>query len=144
VKPKYRNILVILSISILGLTIGLIVFTVNFNIFDEPVQNIIRTECDHMGIKQASVFTLTGNATLNPSIHVSTELGCNDYNEHKNSKIIFTADNGRIEGDEVDIKWTSFDTLTVVYNSNLRIFEQQTSMNFQDSTNKFVIQYKEK
>ena len=112
--------------------------------FDEPTKEVIKSECDHEGLRKATVFTLTGNATTNPSIHISSELGCNEINEQKKSKVLFTADHGRINGNEIDIKWTSLDTLTIFYNSNIRVFKKESLMKFQDSTMNFAIIYKEK
>ena len=123
---------------------GAILFINNFKMFDEPTKEIIKTECDHEGLRQTTIFTLTGNATTNPSIHISTKIGCDKNDEQKNSNVLFTADNGRINGNEVDIKWTTLDTLTVFFDSNIRILKKESLMKFGDSTMNFAINYKEK
>ena len=141
-KNKIFLIFILATTAIL--IMGTILFINNFKMFDEPTKEIIKTECDYEGLRQATIFTLTGNATTNPSIHISMELGCDKNDEQKISNVLFTADNGRINGNEVDIRWTTLDTLTVFFDSNIRIFKKESLMKFGDSTMNFAINYIEK
>lgn len=130
-------------VIILGI-IGFMMFLNRFEIFEEPKKEIVRTECDYEGLRQATVFTLAGNTTTNPSLNVSAKLGCEGYNDVAADSILFTADASTLFGDEIEVKWTSFDTLRIVYDADLRVFKQAEAMTFKDSTLNFVVEYQKK
>jgi hypothetical protein len=130
-------------VLLLGI-LGFMIFMNSFEIFEEPKKEIVRTECDYEGLRQATVFKFVGNTTANPSLDVSANLGCDGYNDEVTDSILFTADASSLHGDEVEIKWTSFDTLRIIYSADLRVFKETGKMTFEDSTLNFVIEYQKK
>jgi hypothetical protein len=142
-KVTRYGFIVVGSLMLLGI-IGFIVFLNSFEMFEEPTRDIVRSECDYEGLRQATVFTLAGNATANPSLHVSAKLGCNGNTDEAVGNLLFTADTPFLNGDEVEVKWVSFDTLRITYDARLRVFKEAQSISFEDSTLNFVIDYHKK
>lgn len=95
-------------------------------------------------MRQATVVKLAGNATANPSLHVSAKSGCDAYNDEVADNILFTADASILLGDEVEVKWTAFDTLKITYSADLRVFREAERMTFKDATLNFVIEDQKK
>lgn len=96
----------------------------NFEIFDEPTETELKVECDYESLRKVKMTEMTGNATLNRSIHIYAT-DCN-YDENINPELIFVASAGFIKPKDVSFKWKSFDTLTIQYNKKLDIFQQKT------------------
>ena len=111
-------------------------------IFDLPDKKVIDYRCDHEGLRQVEIYRLEGNATRNPSIHVSIHLGCDNY-EQRDERLIFAVDNSAIEDSDVKINLVAFDTLTVEYKKGLRIFTKLDRVAFPDSTLNLHVTYKE-
>jgi hypothetical protein len=124
--------------------IGFMVFLNGFEMFDEPTREIVRSECDYEGLRQATIFTSTGNATANPSMNVSVKLGCDGNSNEEVDNILFTADSPFLRESDLEVKWESFDTLRITYDSHLRVFKEALSMEFKDSTLNFVVDYQKK
>ena len=130
-------------VLLLGI-ISFIVFLNGFEMFDKPTREIVKSECDYEGLRQASIFTLAGNATANPSMNVSVKLGCDYKTDEEVDNILFTADAPFMDESDLEAKWVSFDTLRITYDSRLRLFKQVESMAFKDSTLNFVVDYQKK
>jgi hypothetical protein len=113
----------IFSLGIIAV-IGFLVFMANFEIFDEPTETELKVECDYEGLRKVKMTEMTGNATLNGSIHIYAT-DCN-YDENIEPESIFVASAGFIEPKDVSFEWKSFDTLTIKYNKKLEIFKQKT------------------
>jgi hypothetical protein len=113
----------ILSLGIISI-IGYFVFMANFEIFDEPTETELKTECDYKSLRKVKMTEITGNATANRSIHIYAN-DCN-YDEKIEPELIFVASAGFINPKDVNFEWKSFDTLTIRYNKKLEIFTQKT------------------
>ena len=121
---------IVIGILLLGIFafVGYIIFMANFDIFDEPTETELKTECDYEGLRKVKMTEMTGNATLNRSIHIYA-MDCNinyEKNKDENSEPIFVASAGFIKPKDVCFEWRNFDTLTIKYNKRLEIFEQKT------------------
>ena len=116
---------ILIGILIFGLLsiIGFAVFMANFEIFDEPTETVLKTECDYEGLRKVKMTEMTGNATANNSIHIYVT-DCN-YDENIEPEPIFVASAGFIKPKDVSFEWKSFDTLTIKYNKKLEIFKQK-------------------
>ncbi len=102
--------------------IGFFVFMSNFEIFDEPTETKLKTECDYEGLRKIKMTQESGNATANRSILIyATDCGIDE----QNSELIFVASAGFIKPKDVEFEWKNFDTLTIRYNKKLEIFEQK-------------------
>ena len=115
-----------IGIILLGVVIliGFIFFTANFNIFGEPKEKTLKTECDYEGLREIKMTEVEGNATTNNSIHIYAT-DCN-YDKNNDSELIFIASASFMTQKDVDFKWKNFDTLTIKYNSKLDLFLQKT------------------
>ena len=102
--------------------IGFVVFMANFQIFDEPTE--LKAECDYEGLRKVKMTEITGNATVNKSIHIYAT-DC-IYNGEIEPEPIFVASAGFIKPKDVNFEWKSFDTLTITYNKKIDIFKQKT------------------
>ena len=111
-------------------------------VFDVPDKKMIDYKCDHEGLRRVEMYRFEGNVATNPSIHVSLQLGCDNY-EESGEKIIFTADNSSIQDGDVKIDLVTFDTLRVEYKKGLRIFTKLDRVAFPDSTLNLIVTYKE-
>lgn len=117
---------ILIGIILLGIlaVIGFFVFMSNFEIFDEPIETELKSECDYKGLRKIKMTEMTGNTTLNMSIHIYAS-DCN-YNENIEAEPIFIASAGFIKPNDVSFEWKSIDTLTIKYNKKLSIFKQKT------------------
>jgi len=105
--------------------IGIIVyflFITNFKIFDNPAETTLKVECDYEGLRKIKMTEVSGDATANGSIHIYAS-DCN-YEESTNLENIFVADAPNIEPSDVSFEWKGFDTLTITYRHDLRIFKK--------------------
>lgn len=118
-------------------------FVTTFDVFATPDKMILSHKCDHEGLRRAEIFRIDGNAVTNPSLHVSVHLDCDNYEERKNEKLIFTVDNGSLNDNDLKIDWTTFDTLTIEYKTGLRIINKLDKGAYPDSTLNFYVIYKE-
>ena len=118
-----KTLIGILLLGIIAI-IGYVVFMANFEIFDEPTETELKVECDYEGLRKIKMTEMTGNATLNRSIHIYAT-DCN-YDENIKPEPIFVASAGFIKPKDVSFEWKSFDTLTIKYNKKLKIFKQKT------------------
>ncbi|WKK75267.2 hypothetical protein QYS49_27470 [Marivirga salinae] len=118
-----RKILVgILLLAIIAV-IGFFAFMANFEVFDEPIETELKVECDYEGLRKVKMTEMTGNATLNSSIHVYATT-C-EYDESDEHESIFVASSGFLKPKDVNFEWKSFDTLTIRYNKKLEVFKQK-------------------
>jgi len=116
---------------------GYSVFMANFDLFDEPTETELKVECDYEGFRKVKMTEMTGNATLNRSIHIYAT-DCNS-NENIEAEPIFVASAVFLKPKDVSFEWKSFDTLTIKYNIKLEIFIQKA---FSESVNpKIVFEY---
>jgi hypothetical protein len=116
---------IVIGISLLGIIalIGFFIFMANFEIFDEPTETELKTECDYEGLRKVKMTEMSGNATANKSIHIYAT-NCN-YDEKIEAVSIFVASASFIKSKDVSFEWKSFDTLTIKYNKKLEIFKQK-------------------
>ena len=144
-KKKDRTVKYI-EITILILGIGLfvayVIFISTFDLFGEPEKGILKTNCDHEGLRQATIFHYGGNAVTIPMIKVSIDLGCSDNPNDSKKKIIFSAEHKG--GTTVETEWKSFDTLKITYSNRLEAVTQINKVTFSDSTLNVTIEYVEK
>ena len=94
----------------------------NFNLYDEPIETELKAECDYEGLRKVIMTEMTGNASLNRSIHIYTA-DCN-YDGNIEAEPIFVASAGFIKPKDVSIEWKTFDTLLIKYNKKLEIYKQ--------------------
>ena len=104
--------------------------------FDESVERELKTECDYEGLRRVKMTEMSGNATLNRSIHIYVDR-C-DYNSN-DKESIFVASSGFIKPKDVTFSWKSFDTLSISYNKELEIFVQK--LESQSVTPKIIFDY---
>ncbi|MCU4177860.1 hypothetical protein [Carboxylicivirga sp. N1Y90] len=130
--------LIVIAILIVGLIIGYGIFLSTFDLFGEPEKEILDTNCDYEGLRQATTYNFGGNAVTVPLIAVSIDLGCSDKPKDKVKIVIFSAEH---RGGKVETDWISFDTLKVFYTKNLRPITLVDSVTFDDSSLDLVIVY---
>lgn len=134
--------LITISILIIGLLVAYGIFTHNFDLFGEPEKEILKTDCDYKGLRQATTFEYGGNAVTIPAIIVSIDLGCNDNPEDSKEKIVFSAEHK--SGTTVETKWKSFDTLIITYSDRLEPITQLDQVTYDDSTLNLTIEFEKK
>lgn len=130
-RIKY-GVWVISGLATLGI-LGYAIFISNFSLFGGLKEEVIIQACDHDGLRRAKLYKLSGNATVNPSVHISIGR-CGDNNNLSAVRKIFTAERSNIKDREVTIKWISFDTLLVEYPEGLEIFSREDEVNYPDAT----------
>ena len=129
----------IIGVLIIGLLsiIGYGFFIQNFDIFADPVETKIKSECDYEGLRKIEMIEISGNAATNRSIQISAT-DCNSNNIY--SEQIFVASASFIEPSDVIFNWKNFDTLTITYNEELKVFKKK---NESDSIKpKIIFEYK--
>ncbi|WP_157974646.1 hypothetical protein [Lewinella sp. IMCC34183] len=126
-------------VIIAGALITVIYFISTFSIFDEPASTIIDNSCDYEGIRRATVYSLSGNAVTNESIHVAID-HCDQNFDWQSSQDIFTGE--PIGSGQVKAVWNGFDSLVVEY-SSIRRISTKGFHDFGDSSLKINIVYKE-
>lgn len=116
---------VIIGILLAGIIamFGLFIFMTNFEVFEEPSETELKAECDYEGLRKVRMVEMSGNATLNRSIHIYAS-NCT-YTEDDKDESIFVISAGFIKPKDVNFEWKNFDTLTIRYNKRLDIFEQK-------------------
>lgn len=129
-KLVKKGFTAILVVALVGLVM-LILMVATFDIFDTPTREVITQQCDQKGLRRATVFSLSGNATANPSLHISITT-CTDKAEETTGKLVFTADKPNLTSEDATIKWITSDTLRVEYANSLRIFKQETEVTYLD------------
>jgi hypothetical protein len=116
----------------IGLAIAYAIFISRFQLFEAQKSEIIQSECDCEGIREASVYEFGGNAATVPLISVSINNGCGKLNQDKNKKVIFSAADHRATN--VYIKWLSFDSLQVSYSKSLYPITLIDKVTYKDSS----------
>lgn len=103
------------------------IYMKNFELFDEPKEVQIKTECDFEGLRKITMFELKGNATTNNSLLIkSSDCNVELYSDDLiNSELIFSVSSPNIQRSDLNFKWKDFDTLTIMYKKDLRILKQQ-------------------
>ena len=96
----------------------------NFQIFDDPVETELKTECDYEGLRKIIMSESGGSAVTRTSIHISVT-DCK-YEEKPNEEFIFIVDAPNIKPKDVSFNWKTFDTVTIRYDKKLRIFQQES------------------
>ena len=116
---------ILIGILLLGIIaiIGFFIFIATFDIFDEPTETELKTECDYEGLRKIKMTEMDGNATANRSIHIYAT-DC-DYDGKTEPELIFVGSAGFIKPKDVSFEWKSFDTLTIKYNLKLDVFKQK-------------------
>jgi hypothetical protein len=137
-KKPIKYGLIVIAILIVGLIIGYGIFLSTFDLFGEPEKEILDTNCDYEGLRQATTYNFGGNAVTIPLIAVSIDLGCSDNPNDKDKIVIFSAEH---KGGKVRTEWISFDTLKVFYTKNLIPISQLDSVTFKDSSLDLVVVY---
>lgn len=136
-KIKY---FLLFGITLFIVLLGYLIFLNSFNLFGESKKEILKIETDDEGLRQAIIYRLSGDATLNPSININVRLGSNLKD---NGRTIFVADKSFVKDNDVEVFWKSFDTLKIYYNSKFRAFKQKKILTFKDSTLNVVIIYEQ-
>jgi hypothetical protein len=134
--------LITISILIIGLFVAYGIFINNFDLFGEPEKEILKTNCDYEGLRQATTFKYGGNAVTNSAIIVSIDLGCSDFPDDSEKKIAFSAE--QTSGATVETEWKSFDTLKIIYSDRLEPITQLDQVVYSDSTLNVTIEYEKK
>ena len=109
-KLKKRILIGTLLLGILAI-IGFSFLMENFEIFDKPTETELKMECDYDGLRKIRMTEMTGNATLNRSIHIYAS-DCN-YDKNIEAEPIFVASTSFIKPKDVNFEWRGFDTLTI-------------------------------
>ena len=123
-----KNIIIGLSLLVLIATIGFIVFSFNFKIFDEPTETQLKVECDQKGLRKIRMTKLSGNATVEESIHIYAS-SCGEKVTDSDESI-FIATSSSFGKNEVSFEWKSIDTVIISYNKNLSVFKKKTESEF--------------
>ncbi len=118
------------------------IFINNFDVFGEPEKEILKTDFDFEGLRQATIYEYGGNSVTIPAIVVSIDLGCTDNPDDSKKKVVFSAKH--IGGTTVDTEWKSFDTLKIIYSDRLEPITQIEKVTYSDSTLNLTIEYEEK
>lgn len=134
--------LITLSILIIGLIVTFGIFISTFDLFGKPEKEILKTDCDYEGLRQATIFEYGGNAVTNPAILVSIDLGCSGYPDDSKKEIVFSAEHA--DGSTVDTEWKSFDTLKIIYSGRIEPIIQLDKVTYSDSTLNVSIEYVER
>lgn len=134
--------LITISILLIGLFVAYGVFMNNFDLFGEPEKEILKTDCDYEGLRQATTFEYGGNAVTIPAIMVSIDLGCSNNPDDTKKKIVFSAEH--TGGTTVETEWKSVDTLIITYSVNLEPINQINKVTYKDSTLNVTIEYEKK
>lgn len=134
--------LITISILIIGLFVAYGIFINNFDLLGEPEKEILKTNCDYEGLRQATIFEYGGNAVTIPAIIVSIDLGCSDNPDDSKKKIVFSAEH--TGGTTVETEWKSFDTLKIIYSDRLEPIIQLEKVTYSDSTLNVMIDYETK
>lgn len=127
---------------IIGLFVAYGIFINTFDLFGEPEKEILKTDCDYEGLRQATTFEYGGNTVTIPAIKVSIDLGCSDNPDDTKRKIVFSAEH--TGGTTVETKWKSFDTLVITYSDKLEPITQIDRVTYNDSTLNLIIEYEKK
>lgn len=129
---------ILIGILLLGIIaiIGFFVLMTNFEIFDEPTETELKTECDYEGLRKMRMTQESGNATANRSILI---YATDCIVDEKEPELIFVASAGFIKPKHVDFEWKNFDTLTIRYNKKLELYEQK--MESESVNPKIVFEY---
>ena len=134
---KYSLISIATLIVVLVVAYG--VFISTFDLFGEPKKEILNTNCDYEGLRQATTYNFGGNAVTNPLIAVSIDLECSAEPKDKDKIVVFSAE--QKGGGEVETKWITFDTLKIYYTDNLSPITKLNNVNFADSSLDLIIVY---
>lgn len=117
-----KNIIIgFLIITLIG-SVGYFVYIINFQIFPDHEEIIVKEECDYDGLRKVTMEEIGGNATTNKSIQISAT-NCTSKNEYSEKILIVSA--SFIKPSDVSFKWKGFDTLTITFNKNLNVFKQK-------------------
>lgn len=117
-----KNIIIgFLIITLIG-SVGYFVYIINFKIFPDHEEIIVKEECDYDGLRKVTMEEIGGNATTNKSIQISAT-NCTSKNEYSEKILIVSA--SFIKPSDVSFKWKGFDTLTITFNKNLNVFKQK-------------------
>ena len=103
---------------------------------------ILKTDCDYEGLRQATTLEYGGNAVTIPAIIVSIDLGCSHYPDYSKKKVVFSGEH--TGGTTVKTEWKSFDTLKIVYSDRLEPITQLDQVIYSDSTLNVTIEYEKK
>lgn len=135
--------LITIPILIIGLIVAFYgVCISSFDLFGEPDKQILKTNCDYEGLRQATLFEYGGNAVTPPSLIVSIDLGCSGNPDDSKTKIVFSAE--QCSETTLETEWKSFDTLRIIYSKRLEPVTQVKKVTYPDSTLNVTIEYEEK
>lgn len=134
--------LITISILIIGLFVAYGIFISTFDLFGEPEKEILKTDCDYEGLRQATTFEYGGNAATIPAIKVSIDLGCSDNPDDSEKKTVFSAEHRG--GTTVETEWKSFNTLKIIYSNSLEPITMLDKVTYSDSTLNVIIEYEKK
>jgi len=95
----------------------------NFELFARVPVSQIKAECDYEGIRKVVMNELNGNAVTNGTIYISVSK-CAEI-DFEDSELIFSVSSSNISQKDINLKWKSFDTLTIKYNKKLEVFKQK-------------------
>lgn len=137
-----KGFTIIVIIGILGFILYP-VFLSTFKLFDKPTKTVLFQECDREGLRKATLYKVPSNATSNPSLQM--EIGeCSDYKNERKASLIFVADKPNLSDNDLEFKWSSFDTLIIELDKELRIFTKEQKVSYPDSTLDLTIVYETK
>ena len=143
-KLKMKRVLkyglISISIIVFGLFVAYGIFISTFDLFGEPKEQVLDTNCDYEGLRQVTIFKYGGNAVTNPAIKVSIDLGCGGRPNDSEKKIVFSAEH--LGGTSVQTEWISRDTLNIVYSNKLEPTTKINTVSLSDSTLDLWIRYK--
>ena len=134
--------LITISIFIIGLFVAFGIFMNTFDLFGEPEKEILKTDCDREGLRQATIYEYGGNAATIPAINVSIDLGCASIPDDSRKKVVFSGQH--TGGTIVETEWKSFDTLKITYSDKLEPFIMIDVVTYSDSTLNVIIEYEKK
>ena len=126
----------------IGLFVAYGIFLSTFDLFVEPEKEILKTDCDYEGVRQATTFEYGGNAATIPAIKVSIDLGCSDNPNDSEKKTVFSAEHRG--GTTIETEWKSFDTLKIIYSNSLEPITMLDKVIYSDSTLNVTIEYEKK
>jgi hypothetical protein len=130
---KAKLLILIIGIAVIGIIVVVIGVRTKVRILRNPPINKISHQCDDKGLRQADLLSLATEGTEHASVHAVVNLGCDPDKQFDLNNSVFLAV-GNIKKDNVQLKWTSPDTLTITYTSDLKVIHKLDKVEFDDAT----------
>jgi hypothetical protein len=130
---KSKLLLIFIGIAVIGIILVVVGVRTNVRVFRNPPINKISHQCDDKGLRQAELIWFDSGGPERSSIQAVVNLGCDPEKKFDLKNSVFLAI-GDVRKEDVQIKWTTFDTLTIKTAPNLMILQKLEKVEFEDAT----------